>query len=195
MAEAEKSGFLRFVIVGLGAALVVGGVGWAVRSASQPAEVEILPAVEESTAEESEIWVDVGGAVMRPGVYKLKAGSRVHEALAAAGGLAAEADRVYVTRFLNLAQKLVDGAKLYIPAQGEAPPVEDTTGEVAGRRSEKINLNTASLKELESLWGVGPARAQAIVDQRPYSSVEELLEKKVVPKNVYERIKDEVGVW
>ena len=73
--------------------------------------IEILPAVEE---ESNEIFVDIQGAVASPGVYQLAAGSRVNDLLIKAGGLSGGADRDWVAKNINLAQKLADGVKIYI---------------------------------------------------------------------------------
>ncbi|WP_422933169.1 helix-hairpin-helix domain-containing protein [Sinomonas sp. P47F7] len=111
--------------------------------------------------------VHVTGAVASPGVYRLPEGTRVHEAIAAAGGPApgAEPDR------LNLAATLVDGARLVVPRNGE--PVEDAgpapgSSPSAGRGSPstKVNVNRASADELSGLPRVGPVLAQRIVDYR-----------------------------
>lgn len=155
---------------------------------NQEPEIEII-----SVGEESEtIWVDLAGAVMKPGVYELPSDSRYKDLLARSGGLSAEADRDWLGKNLNLAQKLEDGQKVYIPFLSEIE------GEVAGAGSivaDKININTASASELDSLWGIGEARARAIIDNRPYSSIDELLAKKVIPANVFEEIKDEIIVF
>ncbi len=157
---------------------------------NQEPEIEII------SGEEGEmIWVDLAGAVMQPGVYELPGESRLKDLLAQAGGLSAEADRVWVEKNLNLAQKLTDAQKVYIPSkvETEAPP-----GAVAGAESAvagKININAASASELDTLWGIGEARAKRIIDNRPYSSVNELLSKKIVPANVFEAIKDEITVF
>jgi DNA uptake protein ComE-like DNA-binding protein len=93
---------------------------------SEP-EIEII-AEEEA---EGTIWADLAGAVERPGVYELPAEARIKDLLARAGGLSAEADREWVEKEMNLAQKLEDGAKIYIYHRGER--VEDQEGgEVAG---------------------------------------------------------------
>lgn len=150
-------------------------------------EIEIISGEEEGT-----IWVDLAGAVMQPGVYELPGGSRYKDLLARAGGLAAGADREWVEKNLNLAQKLEDSQKVYIPSQSEA------AGEVAGEStvvSGKININTASASELDTLWGIGEVRAKDIIDSRPYSSIDELLTKKVIPSNVFEKIKEEITVF
>ena len=142
------------------------------------------------------IKVDVEGAVARPGIYELAVGSRMEDLLTKAGGLSAEADREWVAKSLNRAQKLTDGAKVYVPKQNERVESREGKSGVAGSSiTGKINVNTASASELDKLWGVGPATAQKIIENRPYQTVEELLSKKVLKKNVYERIFDELDVW
>lgn len=135
------------------------------------------------------VVVEIAGAVIKPGVYKLGSDDRVEQLLIAAGGLSANADREWVSKNLNRAARLVDGQKIYIPGVGES--VKGTTSSTGSAKS-LININTASASELDTLWGIGLARAAAIIEGRPYSSVEELLTRKVIPSNVYERIKDEI---
>lgn len=152
-------------------------------------EIEIIVGEEEGT-----IWVDLAGAVMQPGVYELPSGSRYKDLLARAGGLSAGADREWVEKNLNLAQKLEDAQKVFIPSQSETE-----SGEVAGESSvvagKIININTASASELDTLWGIGEVRAKDIIDNRPYSSTDELLTKKIIPSNVFEKIKEEITVF
>lgn len=140
------------------------------------------------------LWVDLAGAVIQPGVYELPSNSRLKDLLALAGGLSAEANREWVSHNLNLAQKLVDSQKIYIPSQSE---INSGEGIVAGEKTigSKININDASVSELDSLWGIGEARAKAIVESRPYSAIDELLTKKIIPNNVFEKIKDEIAVF
>lgn len=107
---------------------------------------------------DSELVVDVAGAVVRPGVYKLAPGARAADAIAAAGGAAANANLDVV----NLAAKLVDGELLYVPRAGEsALPVT-----AAARPPGPIDLNSATAEQLDTLPGVGPATAQLIIDWR-----------------------------
>jgi len=157
--------------------------------------VEIIEMDEED--EGGEVFVDVGGAVMESGLYKLGGGARVNDALVAAGGLSEKADRDWFLKNINLAQKVSDGSKIYIVFKGESQSVGVVSGgQVAGTTvTSKINVNIASATELDKLWGVGPATAEKIINGRPYSSVEELKTKKVLKSNVYERIKDEVSVY
>ena len=154
--------------------------------------------------EDSQIMVDVEGKVQKPGIYKLKADSRIQDALVAAGGLEAHADRDYVSKKLNLAQKLTDGGKIYIPSVGEqqvAPVVEavqtstDTSSpaNIEGNSS-IININSASEAQLDTLPRVGSVTAKKIISNRPYSSIEELVNKKVVSQKTFEGFKDRISI-
>jgi competence protein ComEA len=130
------------------------------------------------------VIIHVAGAVAVPGIVQLPAGSRVHEAVAAAGGGTPFAD----LNRLNLAAVLTDGQKLYVPQAGEEIPAgssgspgdvgEGTGGRGTASAGEKVNLNTAGIEELDALPKVGPVLAQRIVDWRkehgPFQSVEEL---------------------
>lgn len=149
--------------------------------------------------------VDVSGEVKSPGVYALSASARVEDAIKAAGGVTESADPLFVSKTLNLAQKVSDGMKIYIPKKsenlkldaGQAGSSGIVAGSqvVAGAQTALININTASSKELETLPKVGPVTAQKIIDKRPYSSIEELLTKKAVNKSVYEEIKGMVSTY
>jgi len=153
-------------------------------------EIEIISEEEETGT----IWVDLAGAVEKPGVYELPIDSRIKDVLTLAGGLSALADREWVEKNLNLAQKVLDGAKLYIPGKGELAEEGSVAGESASLVG-KININTASVDLLDTLWGIGPVRAQDIADGRPYQSVEELKVRKIVPDNVFEKIKEKISVY
>lgn len=150
---------------------------------SSPAEV--------LTEAGSEIIVNVAGAVQHPGVYSLSANSRLSDALTAAGGLAVNADRNYVSKSINLAQKISDGSKIYIPVTGES----DSPSEVLAKEGQTsltapISINSSSLSELDTLTGIGAVRARAIIDGRPYSRVEELTERKIIPQSVFDKNKE-----
>lgn len=140
------------------------------------------------------LTVDVSGAVNKPGVYKLKDGSRIEDAVSASGGFSGEVNQEYIAKVLNLAQKLVDGSKVYIPKAGEA------TGIVAGVSANqaaggKININLASPSELESLQDIAKTRAQSIISGRPYQTIEELVSKKIISKTIFDKIKDQLVVY
>jgi len=131
------------------------------------------------------IVVDVEGAVMSPGVYELPVGSRVKDILVTAGGYSEKADREYCEKNLNLAQELKDGQKIYIPFITNTP---SSAGYAEAKiESDMVNLNTASLKELDTLWGVGPARAETIVKNRPYGSLDEVVSKGGMTKQIFDK--------
>ena len=165
--------------------------------------VEIIPVQEAEPTDRLEIVVDVAGAVEKPGLYQLPRDARVNDALVAAGGFSADADRDWVEKYINLAQSLTDGIKLYIPNVSQESTAEtmgsnipaDAAGAVIGYQTETVNVNTASLAELDSLWGIGEKRAQAIIDNRPYGDLSELTSKAGIPKNVFERIKPQISLY
>ena len=145
----------------------------------------------------AEVYVDIDGAVVSPGVYRLKDGARVAQAIDAAGGLTPEAD---VTG-LNRASKVADGQKIYVPKVGEqsanagggadgvaaaSPGVSDATG--------LVNINTASASELQTLSGIGPSMAQSIIDERTkngaFASVDDLMRVSGIGEKKLAKIKD-----
>lgn len=158
-------------------------------------------------AESSEIVVHVAGAVKKPGVVRIPRGSRVDDAVKAAGGLSSQADPDSV----NLAQPLEDGVQVYVPRRGETVQVEGrvgstSSGAVSARAatghkelpSSKVNVNTASSEQLESLPGVGPATARAIIEYRKrnggFHSVDELIEVRGIGPKKLEQIRPYVIV-
>jgi len=145
---------------------------------------------------ERPIIVHVTGAVPRPGVYALPKGARVQDAISAAGGFLAEADKVSI----NLAQELEDGQKLDIPyAQGFSPVLPTAAAlPVSSQDTDLININTASSFELETLPGIGPTIAQRIIEYReqngPFLSTEDIINVPGIGPGIYKRIKDLITV-
>lgn len=121
-------------------------------------------------------YVHAAGAVARPGVYRVSPGGRVADVVDAAGGPGPDADLDQV----NLAARVADGERVYVPRAGEAPPAGAGAGAPGGASAGPVDLNTATLDQLDALPGVGPATAQAILDHRSergrFASVDELLE-------------------
>lgn len=162
--------------------------------------VEGDAASDDDTGDEAptQVMVDVGGAVMQPGVVTLAEGSRVADAIAAAGGLAADAD----TSSLNQAAKVADGQKVSVPRVGEAsvaPGSADSSGAIgsaydsSASGSGLVNINSASAEELDALPGVGPSTAAAIVEDReqngPFNSVDDLLRVSGIGEKKLERLR------
>lgn len=127
------------------------------------------------------IWVHVAGSVMSPGVYSVPAQSRVKDAVAAAGGVSGDAN----INAVNLAAELGDGDQVFIPSIGDSASTgtvsarTDQNSQAAKRPAGKVNLNKASVDELEALPGIGPSTAEKIVAFRKtngaFRSVDELL--------------------
>ncbi len=156
--------------------------------------VEIIKESENQSTK-GEIVVDVAGAVEKTGVYKLPSGARIGDAIVMAGGLAADADREWVAQTLNLAKEIKDQEKIYIPSIARVDPLQSEGSTLGLQKSGKININTASLGELDQLPGIGEVRAQAIIANRPYGSTEELVSKAKIPQSVYDKIKDSLSIY
>lgn len=154
----------------------------------------------QEATESAKIKADIEGSIVNPGVYELVSGSRIQDLLIRAGGLAVEADRDWLSKNLNLAAKLVDGAKVYIPRVNEVRSgrweAGSGSGTVGGTSvAAMVNINTAGLGELDTLPGIGPVTAQKIIDNRPYQTLEELVSKKAVGQAVFEKIKDKISLY
>lgn len=162
--------------------------------------------------EPSAVFVDVGGAVQISGLFALPAGSRVADAIEAAGGLTENAD----VKYINRAYVLSDGDRLYIPTvtevkDGTAPPtagqVTAAGGASAGASAAPgqgsveqalININTAGSDELQRLNGVGPATAQKIIDFRTkrgaFSRIEDIMNVSGIGAKTFEKLRDYITV-
>lgn len=144
----------------------------------------------------STIFVDVEGAVAQPGIRELPAGSRVADAIDAAGGYASDVDLEAASGAINLAQPLTDGQQVRVPRLGDAltpapgsePPASAGDGPATGG---PVDLNTATPEELEALPGIGPVTVQKIVAaraERPFSSLDDALQRGVIDRGQLEDI-------
>lgn len=140
------------------------------------------------------LLVDISGAVVMPGVYELPDDSRIQDVLISARGLDPNADRNYVAKSINLAQKVTDGQKIYIPFKSNGINTDSQQISTNPVTTGIINLNSASASQLDTLVGVGPVTAQKIISARPYSDINELVSRKVVSKSEFEKIKDKISI-
>jgi competence protein ComEA len=160
----------------LAALLVVAGRHLLSAGAPQPPRPVPIVAERPRVQEASKLVVHVVGAVRRPGLYRLREGSRIADALARAGGATRKADLALV----NLAAPVSDGVQVVVPRRvpvaGAAAP--ESPGSAAAPPSGPVHLNTATLEQLDALPGVGPVTAQKILDFRQqnggFASVDEL---------------------
>lgn len=168
-------------------------------SAATTTETSSAASTPESVA--ASIFVHIDGAVVAPGVYELTGSlPRVNDAVIAAGGLAGDAD----TSALNLAAVLSDGEKIHVPRRGEAiASGQASSGPASGSdggasSSGVININTATAEELDSLPGIGPSTAAAIVEDRerngPFASPEDLMRVSGIGEGKFSKLKDQIRV-
>ena len=185
------------------------------------AEVDAESSEEKTSGQKSkkdtdEIYVDVCGAVANPGVFQLAAGSRVFQAIEAAGGYLPEA----VQNCVNRAGVLTDGQQLYILTQEEMERQGLDPAEMAGasdgqmngsagtgqntgmtaqvQQDNRININTADEAQLTTLTGIGATRAQAIIAYReengPFTAIEDIMNVQGIKEGTFAKIKDEIVV-
>lgn len=155
-----------------------------------------------ASASQAVVVVQVAGAVARPGVYSLPAGSRVADAIQAAGGYSTEVDPRATETKLNLAAKLQDAQLIAVPRRGETTGVSSGAGGGGGGAGASavpgpINLNTATAEQLDTLPGVGPATAQKIIasrQEKPFAKVDDLVTRKVVTASVLAKLRSLVTV-
>ena len=148
---------------------------------------------EDSTTQEAVIFVDIKGAVKNPGVYQMKSGDRVKDALDAAGGLTDEAD----SQKVNLAQRVEDQMVIVVPKVGEEAteiPSGVTSKEAA--KDGKVNINTATVEELKTLKGVGEKKAEAIIEYRKkngsFKTKEDLMKVRGIGKKLFESFQERI---
>ena len=148
------------------------------------------------------LYVHVCGAVNAPGVYELRTDARIYEALEAAGGMTEDA----AADWINQAEALSDGERIYVPTQEEAEESAqsvsgqwaDSNGNAGGSVSDKININTAAKEELMTLSGIGASKAESILKYRQehgnFQSIEDLKKIDGIKDGVFNKIKDDITV-
>jgi len=162
---------------------------------------------EEQAGGQGKIFVDVSGAINKPDLYEASNGTRLKEIIKKAGGLSDDADKDFFARNFNLARIISDQEKIYIPSVWEvsngyfiesqrtldySSPTNNQSPITSNQSL--ININSASLEELDTLPGVGKITAQKIIDNRPFGALEELINKKIVNKTVFENIKNLITI-
>lgn len=206
LADATGTSPVRILVGGVLVAVGVVGALWVLRPPAAPPEASLpfasttaASAPTSSTASApATLVVHVAGAVAVPGVHELPAGARVVDAIEAAGGLTPAADAARI----NLAAPVADGERIYVLAMGEEAPPVAVGGAPSGGTDPSVtgpvNLNTADAAALDTLPGVGPATAAAILEHRDkvggFTSVEELLDVPGIGEAKLEALRDLVTV-
>lgn len=172
---------------------LVAAVAWPASEPTFAADpwATIAPAASSGESDGGDLVVDVEGGVKAPGIHRLPGGSRVADALAAAGGYSESADLAAAAQSLNLAAAVVDGQQIYVPVVGAAPVGGGGGGDGL------VNLNQASQSELEALPGIGPVTAEKIIAARaeqPFATLDELVTREVLTARQLEQIADLVTV-
>ena len=156
-----------------------------------------IPLEQEIEKEKQKIYIDVAGAVNEPKVVCIEGGSRVFEAIAAAGGLSKDAD----TLDINLAAELTDGEKLYVPRNGDTDVERSKVSShsvSSSVQNDMVNINNANTQQLQTLKGVGPAMAQKIIDYRnengPFKTIDDLKNVSGIGEKTFDKLKEKISV-
>ena len=185
-------GYILITVINL---IVLGGVTFFLRRPPSSDVLTIAPtATPLPTPTPRPLQVYVSGAVTHPEVYELPTESIIKDAIEAAGGATSEADLDRI----NLALSVANGQHIYVPRQGEeslpiSPPTEPS-GTTSGTAGGKININTASQSEIETLPDIGPSKAQGIIENRPYDSIEEIQKVPGIGEGIFKKIRDLITV-
>ncbi|AEP87438.1 helix-hairpin-helix domain-containing protein [Bacillus spizizenii] len=162
-------------------------------------ETENTEVKQEAFKDESNetIVIDIKGAVKHPGVYEMRTGDRLSQAIEKAGGTSEQADEMQV----NLAELLQDGTVVYIPKRGEETAVQQGVGgaiQSDGGKGALVNINTATLEQLQGISGVGPSKAEAIIAYREengrYQTIEDITKVSGIGEKSFEKIKSSITV-
>lgn len=168
------------LLAGLMLGLIAAGLIYIV---SRPPRGQAIPLI---TPTPASLAVYITGAVATPGVYSLPEGSRIEDAVVAAGGFHEDAD----PQGVNLAARLSDGVQVFVPYLSGKTPATPIV--------QRVNINTASMAELDTLPGVGPTLAQTIVDFRvqngPFQTIEDLMNVPGIGPATFDRLKDMITV-
>ena len=196
------------IIGGVLAVIVIIFVGRGMMASSTKEKVMVTNAVNTTRVEETttmmpqNCYVDIKGEVLRPGVYEFSCESRIQEVIKKAGGFTEEADETKI----NLAQKITDQMQMIVPnvnskqeggvTEGNSEKGNSSNMILSNAKQGKVNINTATLEELQTIKGIGKKKAEAILQYRkehgPFRTKEDLLEVKGIGKKALEAIESQV---
>lgn len=182
-----------FEMILLTVSLIIAIISFLIFQQSKPEKKEIISTPSPANTIENlpKIYVDVSGAVNNPGLYEASDSSRLKNLIDLAGGLSDGADKDFFARNFNLAEIVTDQEKIYIPSVWEVNMgyfVEGQTNKSGSNELKKININNATLEELDTLPGIGKVTGQKIIDNRPYGALQELIDKKIISENLLKKL-------
>ena len=176
--------FLLLVILGIGAFLSIrtslSENGKLVFASTVPQENTIF-----------KMFSYISGQVKKPGVYEVQDGMKIIDLISLAGGFTDEVDSEFVSKEINLSELLKDEQKIYIPSINESAEGKTTSSQ---NPMSSVNINSASLEELDSLSGIGPATAQKIIEARPFEKIEDIMNVSGIGESKFNQIKDFITV-
>lgn len=206
----------EIILISISLCIAVASFFIFMKSSNTQTKEPVTPSVEQNTSQNtkkfhSKLVVDISGAVKKPGAYEVPTGARMKDILNMAGGLSDDSDKLFFARNYNLARLLTDQEKIYIPTQEDLengifqenkrtldytqPTTDLPSTETSYENSQgKININTATNEELDTLPSIGKTTAEKIVKGRPYRSPSELLQKNVVNASSFQQIKDLIAI-
>lgn len=201
------AGIGAIVLLVAGAAFLAAGAGGG-RAVLIDTAASAEPSAGAGAGVEAILVVDIAGAVVQPGVYRLPAGSRVGDAITAAGGYGPRVDAARVGAELNLAAPLTDGQHLAVPSRDDVAPGSGSSGSAGSGTGggssggspgsgSLVDLNRATSAELDALPGIGPVTTAKILAAResaPFATVQDLLDRKLVGQKTFDGLRDLVTV-
>lgn len=134
-------------------------------------------------------YIYLSGEIKNPGTYKFNEELRLSELIEKAGGFTENADLEFINKDMNLAEKIKDEEKIFIPSKNNNASINSSQS-----NGSKTNLNTASLNDLDKLPGIGPSTAQKIIDARPYKSIDDLKNVSGIGDSKFDDIKDLISI-
>lgn len=191
MTAAQRAGAVAII------AFVVLGWLFSLQQSRYAAKPELIPVMKKAGAKQKQtkLLVHVAGEVKSPGLYELPEGQRVADAIKIAGGK----NEVSDLDALNLAEPLMDGMKITVPAIAVTPGIEDSSKPAANDMQSLVNINNAGENDLDELPGIGPATAKKIIDFRNsngrFKSIEDLKNVKGIGQKKFEELKGKVTIY
>ena len=207
-----KKYFLEITILTVSLIITVVAMVIFINDNQKNSDREIISQADQGQVLPEKIFIEVSGSIKNPNLYEMGFGARIKDIIDKAGGLSSDADVVFFNRNFNLARFITDQEKIYIPSISEInegifrqnqmmldynSPVVINQKKVETGLSEDqslISLNNATIEELDQLPGIGQVTASKILNGRPFTTIEDLLIRKIVNKGVFEKMKNLISL-